>query len=135
VLAKANQATPCRYTSFLRVDTTDKLTSIWTYDRQHPAVDPFPLGLPVHASYAVLVREARATVAIEDTAADPRTTDLEQRLACYVGVPLFRENGSVLGTLCCYDDVPRALGDATRKAVAEAAMELEPLLREIFTSL
>ncbi len=135
VLATLNAATPCRYTSFLRVDATDKLTSIWTYDRQHPAVDPFPLGLPVHAAYAVLVREARATVAIEDAAADPRTNELEQRLASYVGVPMFRENGSVLGTICCYDEVPHALDQATREAVGTAATELEPVLREIFTSI
>lgn len=134
ILSKLNAATPCRYTSLLRVDAGDTLTSIWTYDRKHPAVDPFPLGLPVHASFSVMVREARGPVSIENAATDPRVVGDPKRaaLASYLGVPLFNESGKVFGTVCCYDEVPRKLDDVTRIAVEAAAKELQPLLWSIF---
>ena len=42
------------------------------------------------------------------------------------------ESGKVFGTVCCYDEVPRTLDDATRVAVETAAKELQPLLWSIF---
>ncbi len=135
LLAKLNDATPCRYTSLLRVaETGTTLTSIWSYDRKHPMIDPFPLGLPAHASYCVMVQEARGPVAIEDSSADPRVTTHAKtdQLASYLGVPLFRENGTVFGTVCCYDEVPRSLDNTTRIAVEDCARELQPYLRELF---
>lgn len=134
LLAKLNEATPCRYTSLLRVaESGNTLISIWSYDRQHPQVDPFPLGLPAHAAYCVMVQEARAPVAIEDASADPRVLDQPKKdqLASYLGVPLFRENGTVFGTVCCYDDVPRTLDNTARIAVEDCARELQPVLRDL----
>lgn len=133
LLAQLNTATSCRYTSVLQFGDNDLLTSIWTYDRLRPKTDPFPLGLPVHASYCVLVREARAMFVIENAATDPRTAaDPKQDLACYLGVPLFRSDGTMFGTVCCYDPQPREVEQAARDALAAAARRIEPLLEEMF---
>lgn len=133
-LAKLNAASDCRYTSLLKFSADETLSSIWTYDRERPASDPFPIGLPVHASYCVLVRDSRELTVIEDAPHDARVTNHPKRdeLARYIGAPLFRGDGSMFGTLCCYDAVPRVVDQTTRDAVAAAAKALEPWLDALF---
>ena len=133
-LAKLNAVSDCRYTSLLKLSADETLSSIWTYDRERPSSDPFPIGLPVHASYCVLVRDSRKLTVIEDSAHDPRVAAHPKRdeLARYIGAPLFRADGSMFGTLCCYDAVPRAVEQTTRDAVAAAAKALEPWLDALF---
>lgn len=133
-LARLSAASGCRFTSLLRFAEDDTLTSIWTYDRDRPKIDPFPLGLPMHASYCVLVREAGTMVVVEDAATDPRTSDHARRndLARYIGVPLFRPDRTMFGTVCCYDKEPHAISAETRDALAAAAHEIEPWLAELF---
>ncbi len=114
LLARLNAASGCRYTSLLRFSDHDTLSSIWTYDRIHPRIDPFPLGLPVHVSDCVLLRETG------------------KELGGYVGVPLVRTDGSMFGTVCCYDEKPRAIDAATRTKLTAAARALEPALVELF---
>ncbi|MGE0548515.1 MAG: response regulator [Kofleriaceae bacterium] len=130
VLEQLNTASGCRYTSLLLFDEDDTLRSLWTYDRDRPKQDPFPLGLPVHASYCVLVRDAGAMCTVEDAKQDPRTVNHPKRdeLARYVGAPLFKPDGRMFGTVCCYDSAPRAIDQPTRDAVASAAREIEPWL-------
>ncbi|MBA3817512.1 MAG: response regulator [Deltaproteobacteria bacterium] len=134
VLKQLGAASDCRFTSVLVFSGGDTLSSIWTYDRDRPKFDAFPLGLPVHASYCVLVREAGAMCVIEDAATDPRTAGHPKRaeLARYVGTPLFRADGTMFGTVCSYDSVPGAIAPATRDALATAARQLEPWLSELF---
>ncbi len=133
-LARLNGASGCRFTSLLRFGEDDTLTSIWTYDRERPKIDPFPLGLPVHVSYCTLVRETGEMCVIEDSALDARVADHPKReqLACYAGAPLFREDGSMFGTVCCYDDKPHAVLQVTRDAIAAAAREVQPWLNALF---
>jgi CheY-like chemotaxis protein len=133
-LAQLNASSGCRYTSLLRFAEDDTLSSIWTYDRDRPRSDPFPIGLPVHASYCVLVRESGTMAVIENARLDPRvaTHPKREQLARYIGVPLFREDGSMFGTLCCYDSEPHAIDQATRDAVVAAARRIEPWLNELF---
>ncbi len=134
-LAQLNTASECRYTSLLRFDDDNTtLRSIWTYDRERPRTDAFPIGLPVHASYCVLVREARAMCVIEDASTDPRVATHSKRaeLARYLGAPLFRADGSMFGTLCCYDSEPRSVPQATRDALLAAVREIEPWLDALF---
>jgi GAF domain-containing protein len=135
-LARLNAASGCRYTSLLRFAEDNTLTSIWTYDRDRPKTDPFPIGLPVHASYCVLVRDSGTMAVIEDAKRDPRVAKHPKRdaLARYIGVPLFREDGSMFGTLCCYDSEPHAIDQATRDAVAAAARQIEPWLNAMFAT-
>jgi CheY-like chemotaxis protein len=133
-LKRLNAATPCRYTSLMLFGENDTLTSLWTYDRDRPKADPFPIGLPVHASYCVLVRDAGELTVIEDARSDPRTAAHPKRteLASYVGAPLFRADGTMFGTVCCYDEEPRKIPDSTREALTAAAREVEPWLIEMF---
>lgn len=136
VLKRLGEASGCRYTSVLRFAEDGTLSSIWTYDRDRPKVDPFPLGLPVHASYCVLVREAGEMLVVEDAANDPRTVGHMRRgeLACYVGAPLFRADRSMFGTVCCYDNEPRTIAQDKRDALAAAARQIEPWLAELFAA-
>jgi CheY-like chemotaxis protein len=135
-LARVNAASRCRYTSLLRFAEDNTLTSIWTYDRERPRSDPFPIGLPIHASYCVLVRDSGAMAVIEDARRDPRVATHAKRneLARYIGVPLFRSDGTMFGTLCCYDSEPHAVDQTIRDAVAAAAREIEPWLNAMFAA-
>ncbi|MBA3458004.1 MAG: response regulator [Deltaproteobacteria bacterium] len=135
-LAGLSTASGCRFTSLLRFAEDDTLTSIWTYDRDRPKIDPFPLGLPVHASYCVLVRDAGEMFVVEDATTDPRTADHSKRndLARYIGVPLFRADGTMFGTVCCYDKEPHPISAETRDALAAAARKIEPWLGVLFSA-
>ena len=101
LFAQLNAASGCRYTSVLRFAVDNTLSSIWTYDRDRPKVDPFPIGLPIHASYYVLIRDSQAMAVIKDARTDARVAEHPKRdqLAHYIGVPLFREDGTLFGTL------------------------------------
>lgn len=133
-LERLNGATPCRYTSLMLFGEADTLTSLWTFDRDRPKAEPFPIGLPVHASYCVLVRDANALTVIEDAKSDPRTATHPKRdeLASYVGAPLYRPDQTMFGTVCCYDEEPRTIPKSTRDALLAAAREVEPWLIEMF---
>jgi CheY-like chemotaxis protein len=127
LLALLSQASPCRFTSLLRFAADDTLSSVWTHDRDNPEVDPFPLGLPIHASYCVLIRETGKACAIEDARTDPRTTVHPKRaeLATYIGVPLRRADGQLFGTLCSYDSEPLRLAPSVLDALEKATQQLE----------
>lgn len=127
ILAEVNHASPCRFTSLLRFNADETLTSLWTYDRENPGVDPFPLELPIHASYCVLVRATAATCSIEDARTDPRTASHPKRdeLSTYIGVPLFRPDGQLFGTVCSYDARPLVLGASVQETIERATRELE----------
>ncbi len=128
VLQRLNTASGCRFTSLLIFGENDAVRSLWTYDRDRPKLDPFPLGLPVHASYCVLVREAGEMCVVEDARTDPRTTEHPERdqLTRYIGVPLFGPDGKIIGTVCSYDAEPRPVAQKTRDAVAAVARDIEP---------
>lgn len=126
-LARLNAVSGCRYTSLLRFAADDTLSDIWTYDRDRPKADPFPFGLPVHVSDCLL-GDAKAVAKLDPRLAKDRRRD---ELARYIGVPLLRDNGSLLGTLCCYDHEPKAIDPQARTAVAEAARTLAPWLNAV----
>ena len=130
ILAEANHASPCRFTSLLRFNADETLTSVWTYDRENPGVDPFPLELPIHASYCVLVRAASATCTIEDARNDPRVAAHPKReeMSTYIGVPVFRPDGHLYGTVCSYDARPLALGVSVQETIERSARELEAII-------
>lgn len=127
MLAQVNRSSPCRFTSLLRFADDDTLSSVWTYDRENPEIDPFPLGAAVTTSYCVLVRETGATFATEDARTDPRATNHPKReeLATYIGVPLRRQDGQLFGTLCSYDPQPLSLPPPVRDALEKATRKLE----------
>ncbi len=127
MLAELSLKSPCRFTSLLRFTDDATLSSVWTHDRENPDVDPFPLGLPIAASYCVLVRDSGDACVIEDARSDARTTSHPKRdeLAAYLGVPLRRADGALFGTLCTYDVQPRELSARVREALEAAIREIQ----------
>lgn len=121
---------PCRFTSLLRFTEDDRLASVWTHDRDSPVRDEFPLGLPIEASYCVLIRAAGASCTVEDARVDPRTTQHLKRdeLAAYVGVPIFEPDGTMFGTLCSYDPEPQAMGSRVEALLQSAAARVESMI-------
>jgi len=97
-LAQLNASSGCRYTSLLRFAEDDTLSSLWTYDRDRPRFDPFPIGLPVHASYCVLVRESGTMAVVENAKLDPRvaTHPKREQLARYIGVHAGKHDDALL---------------------------------------
>ncbi|MBA3392279.1 MAG: response regulator [Deltaproteobacteria bacterium] len=133
LLAQLSRSSPCRFTSLLRFTDDDTLSSVWTHDRENPDVDPFPLGLPVQASYCVLVRQTGETCAIEDARTDPKAALHSKRdeLVSYIGVPVRGADGRMFGTLCSYDAQPMTLPRSVRDAIEKATRELEGTLSSI----
>ncbi len=84
----------------------------------------------MNASYCALVRTAGAPFAVSDALADPRVATHPKRatLRSYCGVPIFREDGSLFGTLCHYDEQPQLEDGATVSAMQRIALLLKPLL-------
>jgi len=133
MLSRLASLTECRFTSLLRFEA-DELVSVWTYDRDRPSLDPFPLGLPIEASYCILVKRLGEMVAIENALHDSRADGhpKQRELSTYVAAPVFTATGEMFGTLCCYDAEPRMIDPAVRAAIAAAARDLEVTLqREI----
>ncbi|MBA3452355.1 MAG: response regulator [Deltaproteobacteria bacterium] len=130
ILAEVNHASPCRFTSLLRFNADETLTSVWTYDRENPGVDPFPLELPIHASYCVLVRATGTTCSIENARTDPRTASHPKRdeQSTYIGVPVFRPDGQLYGTVCSYDPRPLVLGASVQQTIEGSTRELEAII-------
>ncbi len=131
-LARLAEVTGCRYTSFLRFER-DTLVNIWTYDQCNAATDAFPAVAPVEASYCILVKQAGELVVIENAAEDPRSIGHAKRhvLATYAGAPVFNADGSLLGTLCAYDEAPRTIGAEARTMLSAAAHELEGAIKDV----
>ncbi len=130
LLAQLSLSSPCRFTSLLRFADDDTLSSVWTHDRENPDVDPFPLGLPIHASYCVLVRDSGAACAIEDARTDPRAALHSKRdeVATYIGVPVRGADGQMFGTLCSYDARPMGLAPSVRGAVEAASRAVADMI-------
>ena len=127
LLTRLGAVSPCRFTSLLRFNDDETLSSVWTYDRENPDIDPFPLGLPITASYCGLVRSAGVTTVIENAATDRRTVGHPKRdsQVAYLGVPLRRSDGQLFGTLCSYDERPLAFDASVRQSLEEATREIE----------
>ncbi len=134
LIADVSVESPCRYTSLLRFTEDDQLASVWTHDRERPSRDEFPLGLPIEASYCVLVRADGKTCTVENARIDPRTTQHPKRdeLAAYVGVPIFDPDGAMFGTLCSYDAEPQAIGARVQTLLEGAAGRVETMIRAMF---
>jgi hypothetical protein len=104
-----NATAPFRFTSILRFDPGELLTSVWTFDRENPELNSFPEDATVSSSYCARVRESAQPFVMPDAALDPTVADHPARhtVLSYCGVPLHRANGEFYGTLCSYDVVPR----------------------------
>ncbi len=97
-------------------------------------------GAPAADSMCTVTMELAAPLVVQDTRLDPRVSSLPPVVVggvqAYLGVPLLTEQGSAVGALCVYDDVPRswsardvgvlgALGQAVMAELELRALTLE----------
>jgi CheY-like chemotaxis protein len=130
LLAVLNGHGTYRYSSLFRF-ADGRLDSIWTFDRARPNADASATDLPIAGSYCTYIESATAAIYITDAKTDPRVADHPKRdsLRSYCGVPLFRADGSLFGTLCHYDEEPRPLAPtviAEMERVAKALVASLP---------
>ena len=78
------------------------------YDRENPSVMHVE-EVPDSATYCCYVRDSKGVFMTAHALLDPRTEGHPAReaVAAYCGVPLMDPEGTLLGTLCYYDLVPR----------------------------
>jgi GAF domain-containing protein len=96
-----------RYISIFRFHH-GKATTAVHYDRDNPDVLTTS-EVPESATYCVFARDTRSLFATPDSMTDARLVDHVAREAvqAYCGLPMFEDDGSLLGVLCHYDTVPR----------------------------
>lgn len=130
-LAVANARTSYRYTALFRFDDDDALTSLWTFDREHPGVDGFPLNMRVEDSYCRFVRGSGQPVVVTDSANDPRVVGHPKRevLRSYCGVPVRSAAGTIVGSLCHFDPEPRPVTPRMVTQLEELATTMRPTRR------
>lgn len=104
VLGALNASTSHRYSALLRFDDT-VLTSVWTFDRDHPLVDSFPLETKLSDTPCALVQSRGEPVMVEDAERDDRLRAAQKRhrMRSFIGVPLLGWSGGPFGALCHFD--------------------------------
>jgi len=123
LLALLNATGPFRFSSILRFDEHDQLTSLWTFDRENRESDSFPVDATTPSSYCAHVRESAAPFAMPDAALEPRAATHPKRhsVLSYCGVPLYDSEQTMIGTLCSYDLAPRFFAESTVHRLEETA--------------
>jgi CheY-like chemotaxis protein len=108
LLGALNASTSHRYTALFRFDEAE-LSSIWTFDRERPTTDPFPLRLRTDDTPCAFLRSNRGLLALEDAQRDERTAGrfAQHGMRSLCGVPLSGDNGTTFGALCHFDAEPR----------------------------
>lgn len=87
----------------------DKATAVIYYDRENPS-DLSTEEVPHEATYCSYVAATGKAFSTENSQQDPRLVNHAARdiVLSYCGVPILDPEGTVLGTLCHYDVVPRS---------------------------
>jgi CheY-like chemotaxis protein len=134
MLQLLNATGPFRYTSILRFDGA-QLSGVWTFDREQPDSDSFPVDKKIPDSYCALVLASGAPVSIPDVSTQPSLSQHPARhtVLSYCGVPLRRADESFFGTLCHFDVVPRLFVESTVKRLEETALLLREHLPAVVT--
>jgi CheY-like chemotaxis protein len=104
VLAALNASTAHRYSALFRFDDAE-LTSLWTFDREHPLVDSFPLETKLEDTPCAPVRARTVPLLVEDAERDQRLRPEQRRsrMRSFIGVPLLGWHGGPFGVLCHFD--------------------------------
>lgn len=134
-LAWLNNRTQYRFTSLCVVDNGE-LRTAYLFDRNRQNNMPCTRDAPGD-SYSSLVMKTRQPVMIADALHDMRVMDnlgnrsSQHAIRAYCGFPLQREDGSVCGTICHFDDQPRAIKDPERGMLDAASKLLSQTLNQI----
>jgi CheY-like chemotaxis protein len=107
VLGYLNASAAHRYSALFRFDHVD-LTSVWTFDRENPLVDSFPLETKIADTPCAAVHARSEPVTVEDANRDERLRPEQRtRMRSFIGVPLLGWHGGPFGVLCHFDSHPR----------------------------
>jgi CheY-like chemotaxis protein len=107
VLGYLNASAAHRYSALFRFDDVD-LTSIWTFDRENPLVDSFPLETRIADTPCAVVQARSEPLTLEDGSRDERLRPEQRtRMRSFIGVPLLGWHGGPFGVLCHFDSHPR----------------------------
>lgn len=95
------------------------------YDRENPSVMHVE-EVPDSVTYCCYVRDRKGVFMTAHALLDPRTEGHPAReaVAAYCGVPLMDPEGTLLGTLCYYDLVPRDPEQVNMYLMVEVAAAL-----------
>ncbi len=106
-LAKVLERTNYRYIGIFRFEG-GKANAAVHYDRLNPDVLTAQ-EVPDTATYCCYVRDSRGAFTTANAMTDPRLNAHPARevVLSYCGVPVMDSEGTMLGTLCHYDLVPR----------------------------
>jgi len=123
VLGALNTSTAHRYSALFRFDGGD-LTSVWTFDRENPLVDAFPLETKLSETPCAAVQAGGQAVMVEDAEHDPslRPEQRLQRMRSFVGVPLLGWHGRPFGALCHFDAHARPLDTRALELLERSAL-------------
>lgn len=122
LLALLNATAEYRFSSLFRFDA-ERLRSVWSFDREQPAFDTFPLDAMLSDSYCTHVRDLGTPLVVEDSSSDARVEDQARRLATrsFCGVPLLRRDGAMYGALCHFDSEPRPADASALESLSSVA--------------
>lgn len=101
-----NARTPHRFTAIFAY-SDDRLQNLYLIDRENAKAAPWA-EFGVADSYCSIVRDSGEPFVIGDSTVDPRFADHPARgkVISYCGVPLWRDAGALLGSLCHFDYRP-----------------------------
>lgn len=119
-----NGTVPYRFSAVFAFDG-DTLNNVCLVDKGDPGVTQCP-SLPISDSYCVYIQRSAQQFIVEDSQNDNRVEAHPKQASfhSYYGVPLFSENGKMLGTVCHFDFA--AMKPST--AAAEALDEVAPII-------
>jgi hypothetical protein len=130
-LAYLNKRVTHRFTA-LHIKDVEVLKNVYVHDRDSPAAKPF-MNVPVYETFCALVSATEQPLVINDATQDSRAIEAVQHAAikAYCGLPLYRSDGSLFGTLCHYDYVPRDVDAAELEVLRSASHMLSATLNNI----
>jgi CheY-like chemotaxis protein len=116
LLRALNADSGYRYTAFLRL-RTPALHSVWTFDREHPRFDRWPIGLGAGSTPCGAVLATRAPLVLEDAEDEPRLPAALRHVAmrAFAGVPLLDDEQRVVSILCHFSPTPVPADRAVRE--------------------
>jgi DNA-binding response OmpR family regulator len=125
LLGRMNSTTAHRHTALFRFDDAE-LTSVWTFDRERPELDPFPLRLRIAETPCALLRASRAPIALEDTGRDDRTAGTRRAhgMRSLSGVAIPSDGPVPFGALCHFDAEPRPCSARSLELLEQVARML-----------
>lgn len=124
-LAYLNDGVPHRYTAIYRLEQ-GQFRNVCLHDKQGEAIPQFLATIPFEASFCQYVLRDRP-FSTNDSIADPRLNGHPYQgvIAAYHGIPLFDDEGDIVGTLGHFDTTAHEISDA-EFALLQAAARAVP---------